>query len=573
MSHKLEPIIAASNINKGDHIRLVHGIDKREARVRTVLSNPSFVSSSIATITTRVVNNFANGNGVAVDREGNVYTTGAFAGTIQFGEYTLSSTNTSIYIVKQDPYGKVLYAKWATATQIVVGAYIMGDAIAIDKHGNVYVAGQFTGTFSFGNYTISSVGPSNYVSAFVVKLDPKGNALFAVNSVLNSQYASAAVYDIAVNDDAIYITGAFGYTVNFGSYSLSTNTGNVDLFIASLDHRGNFTHAVTGLLGSNPVPGSATGHSIAVDSRGDVYMAGFFQSSITLGSIVLQGVSYSINLLIAKLDSTLNFLNAITAVNSDASSASATALAVGTNGVYVTGFYIGTVAFGSISKTTIAVDGNMFLAIYDSNLNLRNVSTSVISDSTSFAYGNALTIDSSGSVFLAGILAGTVVFGSNTITSVAGNGGTVFISRLSPQGNFLSTIASVINDNSYAYVASITADDQGQLYIVGSLSGTVIFGSQTLNVPQSQGNMFMVQLSNDILVKLSGLAPESVLAGTAITPIFSGKVRKICSGKMIPSFSYVDGRSKHSLTLPGDSKYYQTYAGTAYNSKLLIAPH
>ena len=575
MSVCLFPIIAASNITKGDRVRLVPGNGK-EAQVRSLLSTPSFFSTSTATIPSSALNNFANGSAVAVDCSGNVYTTGSFAGTIQFGSYTLSSANTSIFIVKQDPFGKVLYARWATAPTVIQGSWIAGNALAVDKQGNVYVGGQFTGTFAFGDFIITSVGASEYVSAFVVKLDPDGNPLFAVNPVLASQYASAAVYGLAVNDKAVYITGAFGYTVNFGSFSLSTNTGNIDLFVASLDREnGNFTGAVAGEVGSVPVPGSASGNSIALDDQGNVYVTGFFQSSITLGSIVLPGVPFTINLLVTKLDSSLNFTNAITAVNTGSSSAEGYALAVtiiaGTPRIYVTGFFTGTVAFGSFNVNTIATDGNIFLLTLDSSLNISNVSVGVINDTASFAYGTALTADWSGNVFLAGVISGTVGLGPNSITSVPGYGGTMSVSLVSASGNFINTIATVIDDTSYAYGAGLASDNQGQLYVVGTLTGTVVFGSETINVPQFQGNVFVSQLSDDSVVKLTGIAPTSATAGNFITPLFHGKVRKVCSGHLIPSFAYVR-EGKCSIALPcssGPSKY----AGTAYSSKQLIIPY
>jgi hypothetical protein len=53
-----------------------------------------------------------------------------------------------------------------------------GYGIAVDAQGNQYITGFFTGTVSFGPYTLTSDG-DYFSDIFAAKLDPVGNFLWA----------------------------------------------------------------------------------------------------------------------------------------------------------------------------------------------------------------------------------------------------------------------------------------------------------------------------------------------------------------------------------------------------------
>jgi hypothetical protein len=83
------------------------------------------------------------GNRVAADASGNVYVTGGFSGTAQFGTTNLTSGGTiDVYLAKYDSAGNFLWAQQAKGT----GGYeSAGRDICADNKGNVYVAGNFQG--------------------------------------------------------------------------------------------------------------------------------------------------------------------------------------------------------------------------------------------------------------------------------------------------------------------------------------------------------------------------------------------------------------------------------------------
>ncbi len=131
--------------------------------------------------------NFLNyGRSIAVDDDGNIYTTGSFEGTGDFdpgpGVYNLTSNSEyDVFISKLDRNGNFLWAKCFGGMSSNVSAPIsdIGYGIVTDKDGNVYVCGAFENTVDFdpgsGVYNISSSGGEDI---FILKLDASGNFIW-----------------------------------------------------------------------------------------------------------------------------------------------------------------------------------------------------------------------------------------------------------------------------------------------------------------------------------------------------------------------------------------------------------
>jgi len=89
-------------------------------------------------------NNQVRNNDLAIDLQGNIYTTGYFQGVADFdpgsGNYYLSATaHVNIYVSKLDATGNFI---WATST----GQYFDNRAfgIAVDNDQSVYTTGSFS---------------------------------------------------------------------------------------------------------------------------------------------------------------------------------------------------------------------------------------------------------------------------------------------------------------------------------------------------------------------------------------------------------------------------------------------
>ena len=218
---------------------------------------------------------FDRGEDVAADSAGNVYTTGAFVGTVDFdpGAGTLNLTgpggNDGIFIQKLDTNGALVWARAMQGT-----GFGTGRSIALDPSGNVYTAGQLQGTVDFdpgaGVFELSQTGEDGI---FIQKMNASGELVWA--RAIGGANLSDAL-GIAPDDAGnVYVTGSFRGTIDFdpgaGTQDL-TSAGNNDIFVLKLDTSGNFDWAVS--MGGT---GSDIGHRIDIDGVGGLYIAGEFR--------------------------------------------------------------------------------------------------------------------------------------------------------------------------------------------------------------------------------------------------------------------------------------------------------
>jgi hypothetical protein len=146
-------------------------------------------------------------------------------------------------------------------------------AIKRDFEGNIYVAGET----SSADFPIA--GPvQDHVAgdydAFISKFDPSGTQLIYSTYLGGSAYenANALVLDAHAN---VYLTGETRSS-DFPLVNplIATQPGNYDAFVAALDRTGSRLIFSTYLGGK----GNDFPHAIAIDRRGDIYVAGFTQS-------------------------------------------------------------------------------------------------------------------------------------------------------------------------------------------------------------------------------------------------------------------------------------------------------
>ena len=216
---------------------------------------------------------FDEGNGIAVDASGNVYTTGDFEGTADFdpgpGTFSLTSNGVAdIFVSKLDASGNFVWAK-----NMGGNSNDYAFSIAVDASGNVHTTGLFSGTADFD----PGAGTVNLISAgsddiFVSKLDASGNFVWAKN--MGGSSVDVGIFIAVDAAGNVYTTGTFRGTADLnpdaGIFSL-TSAGLDDIFISKLNASGNFIWAIK-MGGTN----TDYGLSIAVDASGNVYSTGYF---------------------------------------------------------------------------------------------------------------------------------------------------------------------------------------------------------------------------------------------------------------------------------------------------------
>jgi len=111
------------------------------------------------------------GSDVVVDFSGNILVTGLFGSTITFGSSTL--TGGGIFVVQYDNAGNVLWD-----LSVPDG---LGNSIAEDSNGNIYIAGShWTSSITFGSTTLTNAGGYDM---FVAKLSAPLSATLAQSNV------------------------------------------------------------------------------------------------------------------------------------------------------------------------------------------------------------------------------------------------------------------------------------------------------------------------------------------------------------------------------------------------------
>ena len=165
----------------------------------------------------------------------------------------------------------------------------LGNAIAVDASGNVYVAGSSTASWGA---PVRPYSPTS--SAFVAKLNAEGTLLW--NTFLNRSTSSAVttVNEIAVDANGnVYVTGESNGTWGAPVRAITTGTQR-DAFAAKLDP--------SGVLLWNTFLGGAGddgGRGIGVDNTGHVYVAG--TSPATWGSPVMRAHTASNDAFLVRL--------------------------------------------------------------------------------------------------------------------------------------------------------------------------------------------------------------------------------------------------------------------------------
>jgi len=288
---------------------------------------------------------------LALDGSGGVIVAGSFADSASFGPFALKAGGASEgFATRIDGSGNFL---WAAATNGSAGSNAQVNGVAVDASGSVALAGFVSGKVGFAGSASGPLVSAGSDDAAIWKLDPSGHLTWA-RSFGSTDYDAATAVAFDSSGD-LYATGAFSGTVNFatgGTPALLAAGPIFDEFALKLAPNGQAIWA-RGFVGPG---GWAKGQGVAVDSTGNVHLAGTFSGSVDFDpgagtDTLASGGSTDASL--AGLDPNGNFLYALHAGLSNANAALGIAVnAVGL--VAIAGSYSGSIAFG---PTTVAATG------------------------------------------------------------------------------------------------------------------------------------------------------------------------------------------------------------------------
>ncbi|UTW61677.1 SBBP repeat-containing protein [bacterium SCSIO 12741] len=413
------------------------------------------------------------GNAIATDPSGNVYTTGVFHHSVDFdpGSGTTplhSSGNRDVFVQKMTSSGKMLWAHSFGGSGNDVGQSIAADAV-----GSVYTKGYFNGTVDFdpgpGNESITSTAFFGD-EIFIHKMDASGNFDWVKTIEASSSGSHSLVVDASGN---VYITGHFRREIDFdpGPGTVLIDPGSSrDAFVLKLDISGDFLWVKT-WGGSSSVEGLA----LDVDGQGNVYTTGYFKGTADFdpgaGSAQLTAAGHD-DVFVQKLDASGNFIWAKAFGGSKADRG--VSISVNASGeVYTTGYFYDTADFdpgsGTSSFTSKGLD-DVYIHKMDASGNFVWVK---IFGGPSNDSGLAIEVDDVGNVITTGYTFGAVDFdpGAEVVSPPSFGNRDAFVHKLDASGNFVWVQSFGNKDDDQG--EGIAINPTGYLYSTGHFKRTV----------------------------------------------------------------------------------------------------
>ena len=212
------------------------------------------------------------------DNSGNIFTSGAFDGTVDFnpgsGVYNITATgNKDGFLQKLDPNGVFIWAvNWHST-----GNYFTSD-IEMTSSGEVVIAGYFSGTIDCdpgpGVVSYTSAGINNPV---LMKFDTNGNLLWSKHIACTSNSYRPGVYVNPINND-VFIHGFFTSALQPDQTNAGltyTSAGGWDGFAVQFSAGGLYVNGfhING-------PGTDIVNDVIADNLGNLLLIGGFAGTV-----------------------------------------------------------------------------------------------------------------------------------------------------------------------------------------------------------------------------------------------------------------------------------------------------
>lgn len=350
------------------------------------------------------------GYAVAVDEEGGVFVTGHYnsSDALFATEYSLPLRGDyDVFTAKYSATGKLLWIRTAGGER-----YDYGHGIGLDGAGNCYVTGAVVGNTTYGNKPTENPTPGSHL--FLAKYTTSGELLWAKESKGHSASGQGLAVDKAGNSWAV---GGTSGTVDFGS-GVTLNATGSDLLLVKYNSEGKALWAAGAGGDSN---GVAVG--VGVDRAGNSYVGGMLKGTATIGSTTYTSTG-EYDIVVAKFDAQGKPVWAHTGGGPKTDYCLGLA-ADPKGGCYAVGEIAGSTMFEGQSLVS-AGGQDLYVAHYDAAGKTVSIRPGG-GDKDDLCY--CVALDGKGHAYLSGAFNGTTQYGSAaTITSIGGND--IFLTKL-----------------------------------------------------------------------------------------------------------------------------------------------
>ncbi len=419
--------------------------------------------------------------------------------------YLGGSDSDRLYAIALDSSGNVVVAGWSNSSDyfiyngmaynanadvvvtkltndlggVVLGSTFIGGssderafALAIDSSDNIFVTGY---TYSNDYPMLGTHFDNSYngnVDIFVTKLSNDLQNIIASTYIGGNTRDKA--YGIAIDSsDNVFITGfasgIMDYPTTAGAYDTTPKTTFLPYYetiVSKLSNNLSQLLASTYLSGNDPNElGEQKGNAIAIDSSGNVYVAGYSQNTDYPTTTGAYDSSHNggFDAVVSVLNNDLSSLIASTYVGSSGDDVANGITLDSSKNIYITGY----TSNSNYPVTTGAtLKGSRDIIVSKFSNDLKQLSASTMLGSTGSDEGHAIAVDSSNNVYITGY-AGNSDY--PTTEGTYSNGKDVVVTKL--DSNLSNILASRFLggwDNDEA--PSIVLDSSNNVYIAGYTS-------------------------------------------------------------------------------------------------------
>lgn len=324
----------------------------------------------------------------------------------------------------------------------------------IDSSGNAYMTGNFRANTNFGSTQLTSQGRSDF---YLSKVNELGH--FSWIKTAGGPFHAVGLDLKVVDNKYIFVTGFFDKEGVFGDDTLRAMRRS-DLFVSKLTVDGDWlwSKTIRGL-------GNVVGNSIEVNAMGDIFVAGYFDSTVYVNDKPILNDNNR-DAFLAKMDSTgeliwfehwggnVNEISTEVALNQNQEPV-------------VTGIFQDDFLYQGVNFSSRAIFETFVIAFTDDG----NMRWGFQTPDGSACSGQSIAIDNFGNIYVTGFYRDTTIFNNETFVPVGDDD--FFVLKLKGDGEvdwFKSAGGSEIDRASH-----VSIDHENNIYITGHCRRTVLF--------------------------------------------------------------------------------------------------
>ncbi|HEX5413845.1 MAG TPA: SBBP repeat-containing protein [Terriglobia bacterium] len=497
--------------------------------------------------------------GIAVDASGYTYVTG-YTSSIDFpisggvqGIFSGGSCDTEVntarcfdaFIAKINPQG----------TALVYSTYLGGTGddeavrVAVDSSGQAYVAG-FTNSLDFptagplqgsngGGDCGTTVYPAACYDAFVAKLNASGSNLVYATYLggTGDDFASSIAADSSGNAYVGGLTSASNFPISYGTQRISYGGGAFDGFVTKINPTG------SSLVYSTYLGGSQEDHvnGIAIDSSGDVYLAGQTNSANfpVKGGFEAQYTATSCG---SALNNTSCFEGFVSELNPTGTALVYSSYLGGTAASYGTDIALDAAGAAYVTGWTTSGDFPVTQGAYDmawggtDEVFVAKIAPGggAISYATYLGdiypdQANAIAVDGSGNAWVVGYTYGGKFPVASPLQAAGGGLYDAIVSEINPAGSDL-LFSSYLGGAGNEAANDLALDSPGNVYLTGDTFSTdfpVVPSALTTGYTGGSYDAWFAKIGRQNAAGLTAVPNPLVFAGQAINTASAPSILKI----------------------------------------------